>query len=161
METTTFTVPTIFLVIILFAVGAALIGYKLYKDKKNGGDIDIEKYFPNIISVVQKVISILSVNLSSFNTREEYMNCIVGMTIDYLKQDAIEFDIPVALTSMISTEYLTSIITDLISKYYFECFSILTVNEVSEHQELFNDEFVECKCGKENCHCKEGNCDCE
>lgn len=161
METTTFTIPTIFLALIVFVSGAILIGYKIYKDKKNENFVNIEQYFPNIISVIQKVVTILTVNMDSFNTRDEYINCIVGTTIKYLKEDAVKFNIPKDLVNMISTEYLTTVITNLINEKYFTCFDILSTETISEYPVLFNDDFVKCKCGKDGCNCEEGKCDCE
>lgn len=124
-----------------------IIGIRVYKNVKKKGSISIdefmEEYGDQIIGALQDIILVLKVDMKDYETKEEYENEIIHLTIDSLKENSINFGIPEDIVNLIDTDSLTNIIRTVLNNNKPDAFSVLDAKTIEENQKILDSEVVE------------------
>lgn len=139
----------VFAVIIFVAAIAGLIALVVYKMRKTTnqevtieGFLDI--YYQNLFGVIQDVVSLLSINVEDFETKEEYERTIISTTIAKLEENCDEFGISAALFRLVDRQVLTDVLYDILYTNKVQIFfSSLTEKVVKAKPELYDKEVIE------------------
>ena len=107
-------------VIIFIIATAGLIALVVYKLRKenNNEKVTVEDflglYHTNLFNVLQDVVSLLSLNIDDFETKEDYERAIISTTIAKLEENCDEFGINSALFKLVDREVLTNILYNIL-----------------------------------------------
>ena len=102
----------------------------------------IDTYGDAIISTLQSVVTILTIDMNKYQTKEEYEKAIVSTTIDELKKNCVMLGIDRSILDLFSTNALTEIIYNVLKGNIIEIFSKVNGSEIAAKPELFEDEVV-------------------
>lgn len=133
-------------ILLIVAVGG-IIGVKLYKHCKDGGEFDfdyfVDEYGDAVISTLKSVISIIRISGYEFESKEQYEKMVVAMTIEEIKNKCEELGLDTSIFDYIDLESLTSLIYDILHKNKISIFSVLNVAYIDENKKLFDEEIAE------------------
>ena len=125
---------------------AIIIGIRIYKLRKDNKEITIETfidlYGDQIIAVLKDVILILQINISTFNTKEEYEREIISITIDKIKENYTEMNIDMTFINLLDTDALTEIVYSVFNGNIINVFSVLAPEDISQKPEIYEEEVV-------------------
>lgn len=125
----------------------ALVVYKLRKDNNNEKvtvESFLDLYHTNLFNVLQDVVSLLSINIDDFETKEEYERTIISTTIEKLEENCDEFGISSALLKLVDREVLTNILYDILYTNKVQIFfSTLPEKIIKSKPELYDNEVIE------------------
>ena len=135
-------------VIIFIIAIAGVIALVVYKMRKGNNEVSIESfldiYYQNLFCVIQDVVSLLSINVEDFETKEEYERVIISTTIAKLEENCGEFGISSALFKLVDKEVLTNVLYDILYTNKVQIFfSTLTEKIIKSKPELYDDEVIE------------------
>lgn len=135
-------------VIIFIIAIAGVIALVVYKMRKGNNEVSIESfldiYYQNLFGVIQDVVSLLSINVEDFETKEEYERVIISTTIVKLEENCEEFGISSALFKLVDKEVLTNVLYDILYTNKVQIFfSTLTEKIIKSKPELYDDEVIE------------------
>lgn len=136
-------------VIVFVAAIAGIIALVVYKMRKTTnqqvtieGFLDI--YYQNLFGVIQDVVSLLSINIENFETKEEYERAIISTTIAKLEENCDEFGISSALFKLVDKKVLTDVLYDILYTNKVQIFfSSLTGKVIETKPELYDKEVIE------------------
>lgn len=125
----------------------ALVVYKLRKDN-NDEKVTVEDflglYQTNLFNVLQDVVSLLSININDFETKEDYERAIISTTIAKLEENCDEFGISSALLKLVDRDVLTNILYDILYTNKVQIFfSTLPERIIKDKPELYDEEVIE------------------
>lgn len=135
-------------IIFIAAIGGliALVVYKLRKENNSDVTIDdfLDIYGSNLFNVLQDVVSLLSINIDEFETKEEYERAIISTTIAKLEENCDEFGISSILLKTVDREVLTNILYDILYTNKVQIFfSTLPERIIKSKPELYDEEVIE------------------
>lgn len=140
---------TIATIIFIAAIAGiiALVVYKLRKDNNNE-KVTVEDflglYHKNLFNVLQDVVSLLSINIDDFETKEDYERTIISTTIAKLEENCDEFGISSALFNLVDREVLTNVLYDILYTNKVQIFfSTLPEKIIKSKPELYDNEVIE------------------
>lgn len=123
---------------------AIIIGIGVYKNKETVTvDSFIKEYGDIVIEILQDTITILATNMDQFSSNEEYELTIIYNTINSIKSSATKLGIPENVVNLLSTDALSTIVTDILNKNKIEAFSVLDTETVDKYAEIIDDEVLE------------------
>lgn len=113
--------------IIVVAV-AAIIGIKVYKQKKTTGatisfDEFIDAYGQQIVHVLIDVIQLLKLDNGDYEDKSEYEYTVISTAIDKLKENSTELGIDSDIIEMVDTDTLTGIVQKVLHNEVMEIFN--------------------------------------
>lgn len=124
-----------------------IVGIRVYKIVKKNGSISIddfmEEYGDQIIGALQDIILVLKVDMKDYESKEEYEDEIIHLTIDSLKENSINFGIPEDIVNLVDTESLANIIRTILNNNKPDAFSVLDAKTIEENQKILDPEVVE------------------
>ena len=133
--------------LIIIAICALIIGIRVYKNRDNSKamtiDSFIDTYGDQIIKILQDVIMVLKVSMENYDSQEEYESAIISTSIDVLKENSVEFGVPVEIVNLLDTESLTKIIQKVMNENKPDAFSVLDVKTIDENKAIIDKEVVE------------------
>lgn len=132
--------------ILILVLAGVIIGIKMYRNRKTNPismDEFIDTYGDQVIAVLQDIIKILKINMNDFKTKEEYEEALITATINALKENSIEFGIPVEVVELLDTESLTKIVQKILNQHRVDAFSVLDAEDVDKNKNLLSDEVVD------------------
>lgn len=124
-----------------------MAGVKIYKHYKSTGkkfnltDF-INSYGDKIVAVLKEVVILVRVDQNQFASREEYEKEIIARALDTIKKNYESFGIDGAILSIINSNKLAEIITDILHKNSIDIFSVIDAFLITEHSTLYPDEVV-------------------
>ena len=137
-------------VIIFIIATAGLIALVVYKLRKenNNEKVTVEDflglYHTNLFNVLQDVVSLLSLNIDDFETKEDYERAIISTTITKLEENCDEFGINSALFKLVDREVLTNILYNILYTNKVQIFfSTLPEKIIKSKPELYDNEVIE------------------
>ncbi len=102
----------------------------------------IDTYGDAIISTLQSVVTILTIDMDKYENKEEFEKAIISTTIDELKKNCVMLGIDRAILDLFSTKSLTEIIYNVFKGNIVEIFSKISGKEIAAKPEMFEDEVV-------------------
>lgn len=133
----------IFIVAIICII--AIVAYRMHKNNNIvtvEGFIDI--YYNNIFGAIQDVVSLLSIDVDDFETKEEYEKAIISTTVIKLEENCDEFGINSSLFKLVDKDVLTDMLYDILYTNKVQIFfSSITEKTVKIKPELYDAEVIE------------------
>lgn len=133
------------LIIIVFC--AIILGIRVYKNRNKSEkmtiDAFIDTYGDQIIKVLQDVIMVLKVSMDDYNSQEEYETAIISTSINVMKENSVEFGIPIEIVDLLDTDSLTKIIQKVMSENKPDAFSVLDAETITENKRILDANVVE------------------
>lgn len=134
------------IVILVVAIGG-IIGVQLYKKHKAENveinfDYIVNTYSAQIIKTLQDSISILQINIDSFEDREDYEKAIISTTIEMLKDNATSLGINKKILNAIDSETLTEIVYSVFKGNLVDIFSVINAKYIAENPNMYEKEVV-------------------
>lgn len=132
--------------LVLVAV-VLIIVLKIYSNKKNNNekitfDSFINLYSDQIIKVLQDFIKILQVDIDRFETKDQYIEEVVGLSVESIKENATMSGIDQNLVNLLSTESIVSIVHKVLTSNEVEVFSVLEPSDIVNNEKLYDAEVV-------------------
>lgn len=133
------------LIIIVFC--AIILGIRVYKNRNKSEkmtiDTFIDTYGDQIIKVLQDVIMVLKVSMDDYDSQEEYETAIISTSINVMKENSVEFGIPIEIVDLLDTDSLTKIIQKVMSENKPDAFSVLDSETITENKRILDENVVE------------------
>lgn len=133
------------LIIIVFC--AIILGIRVYKNRNKSEkmtiDTFIDTYGDQIIKVLQDVIMVLKVSMDDYNSQEEYETAIISTSINVMKENSVEFGIPIEIVDLLDTDSLTKIIQKVMNENKPDAFSVLDSETITENKRILDENVVE------------------
>lgn len=133
------------LIIIVFC--AIILGIRVYKNRNKSEkmtiDTFIDTYGDQIIKVLQDVIMVLKVSMDDYDSQEEYETAIIGTSINVMKENSVEFGIPIEIVDLLDTDSLTKIIQKVMNENKPDAFSVLDSETITENKRILDENVVE------------------
>ena len=131
--------------ILIIILGAIIIGIKFHKSGKKSITIDefIDSYGDKIIDILQDAIIVLKIDMSEYESKDEYYATVISTTINTLKENAVEFGIPTEIVDLLDTNSLTKIVTDIFTENKSAAFSILDKQTITDNAKLIDEDVIE------------------
>ena len=133
------------LIIIVFC--AIILGIRVYKNRNKSEkmtiDTFIDTYGDQIINVLQDVIMVLKVSMDDYNSQEEYETAIISTSINVMKENSVEFGIPIEIVDLLDTDSLTKIIQKVMNENKPDAFSVLDSETITENKRILDENVVE------------------
>ena len=133
------------LIIIVFC--AIILGIRVYKNRNKSEkmtiDTFIDTYGDQIIKILQDVIMVLKVSMDDYNSQEEYETAIISTSINVMKENSVEFGIPIEIVDLLDTDSLTKIIQKVMSENKPDAFSVLDSETITENKRILDENVVE------------------
>ena len=133
------------LIIIVFC--AIILGIRVYKNRNKSEkmtiDTFIDTYGDQIIKVLQDVIMVLKVSMDDYNSQEEYETAIISTSINVMKENSVEFGIPIEIVDLLDTDSLTKIIQKVMNENKPDAFSVLDSETITENKRILDANVVE------------------
>lgn len=133
------------LIIIVFC--AIILGIRVYKNRNKSEkmtiDTFIDTYGDQIIKILQDVIMVLKVSMDDYNSQEEYETAIISTSINVMKENSVEFGIPIEIVDLLDTDSLTKIIQKVMSENKPDAFSVLDSETITENKRILDANVVE------------------
>lgn len=133
------------LIIIVFC--AIILGIRVYKNRNKSEkmtiDTFIDTYGDQIIKILQDVIMVLKVSMDDYNSQEEYETAIISTSINVMKENSVEFGIPIEIVDLLDTDSLTKIIQKVMNENKPDAFSVLDSETITENKRILDENVVE------------------
>ena len=132
-------------VVIVCALG--VLALKVYQAKKNGTEITfdsfLDTYGDDIITILQDTIVIMTVDMSNFESQEEYEKEIIHITVETLKKNCVHFGIPQKVVDLVDTDTLTEWISNIFKSRKPDAFSVLDKETIESNENILDQEVID------------------
>ena len=133
--------------LIIIVLCAIILGIRVYKNRNRSEkmtiDTFIDTYGDQIIKILQDVIMVLKVSMDDYNSQEEYETAIISTSINVMKENSVEFGIPIEIVDLLDTDSLTKIIQKVMSENKPDAFSVLDSETITENKRILDENVVE------------------
>ena len=81
--------------------------------------------------------------MDDYNSQEEYETAIISTSINVMKENSVEFGIPIEIVDLLDTDSLTKIIQKVMNENKPDAFSVLDSETINENKRILDENVVE------------------
>ena len=130
--------------LIFIVLMACIVGLVVYKMKKTNPDTTIEefvdKYYDNLLDVLKDAVRILSVDVTDYANRSEYLTAIINLAIDELNNNCEGFGIDTTMFELFNVQQVSQFLSELLERNNIFVFGdTVTKEQLNSNPNLYSD----------------------